>query len=211
MLAQISGVPQLPYLVRRFLYEQMNPLHDPDNISPDQYPTFRGRVRVYTSATATYHAPSDHSGIKGMRRERIRSVGSWRGGGARRDCVFINNGNDTPGFCGLDAAQVLLLLSVRHEKVDYPCALVAGFSPVADSPDADTGMWIVEPDVEDKRTGRRGLQVIHLDCIVRLAHLIGVSGEDFIPRHLHHTDTYSAFNAYYVNKFADHHAHTLAY
>lgn len=70
-------------------------------------------------------------------------------------------------------------------------------------------MWIVEP--EFKYDGGRETSVIHLDSIVRGAHLLGRGGTDFIPRHLRFTDTLSAFKAFYVNKFADHHSYEIAF
>lgn len=57
--------------------------------------------------------------------------------------------------------------------ITYPCALVHWFSTVGDSPDDETGMWMVEPDF---LRGKRVLEVIHLDSILRGAHVIGVSG-----------------------------------
>lgn len=208
-LSRVLQVPQLPLLIRRFLYQQFNPGYDADVVAEDEYPTFVGSVSVYPSAVTTYYAPSDHSGTRGMRRERIRAVASWRGLAPRRDCVFVDNGSGLPGFRGLHAARVLALMSVKYNGVRYPCALVTWFSPVYDEPDVDTGMWIVEPDT-DRRTGQRVMDVIHLDTILRCAHLIGVAGTDFIPRELRYYHTYDAFKAFYVNKYADHHSHTIA-
>jgi hypothetical protein len=41
-------------------------------------PDFYGRVAVYNSAIAKFYAPSDLSGVGGMRRERIRAMQSWK-------------------------------------------------------------------------------------------------------------------------------------
>jgi len=46
---------------------------------------------------------------------------------------------------------------------------------------------------------------------MRPAHLIGIYGKDPIPRDLKHTDSLSAFAAFYVNKFSDYHAFHLAF
>ena len=40
-------------------------------------PEFHGRVAVYTSAVATYYAPSDLSGTGGMHPEWIQAVQKW--------------------------------------------------------------------------------------------------------------------------------------
>jgi hypothetical protein len=84
-LGTYLNVPHLPMLISRFLYEQENPdLDIPlDSVSLEDCPRFRGTVRVYPSACATYYAPSDRSGTQGMFRERIHAVDTWRGGPAR--------------------------------------------------------------------------------------------------------------------------------
>ncbi|KAJ7934348.1 hypothetical protein B0H13DRAFT_2491663 [Mycena leptocephala] len=42
---------------------------------------------------------------------------------------------------------------------------------------AQTGMWIVTPDFE--RGGGPSLAVVHLDALLRGAHLFGIAGKDF--------------------------------
>jgi hypothetical protein len=120
-------VPHLSSLIRRFLYEQDNPdLDIPlDSVSLEDCSRFSGTVRVYPSACAIYYAPSDKSGTRGMFRERIRAVDSWRGGPARRDCVFIEHSPDVEGFADLLVARVHSFLSILHDKTKYPCALVS--------------------------------------------------------------------------------------
>ncbi|KAJ6548030.1 hypothetical protein B0H10DRAFT_1851691 [Mycena sp. CBHHK59/15] len=71
-------------------------------------------------------------------------------------------------------------------------------------------MWIVTPD--SVRGSRPSLAVVHLDCLLRSAHLIGVAGKKFIPiRNFDFSDSLDAFKAFSVNKYADHHAHELAF
>jgi hypothetical protein len=168
---------------------------------------------MYNSARVVYYAPSDISGLRGIHRERIRSTRSWYGGRPRRDCVFIGNSDspDAPGFKGLLVARVYLFFSFVHDGVYYPCALVHWFSTVGDTPDDETNMWVVEPDYLAGR--KRFLAVIHLDCILRGAHLIGVPGPNFLPAHPK-VDCFTAldsFKSFYVNKYADHHAHEIAF
>jgi hypothetical protein len=107
---------------------------------------------------------------------------------------------------GLEVARVLLLFSFSHEGVEYPCALVQWFSCVGDSPNNNTGMWVVESDV-NKTTS-----VIHLDAVVRASHLLPIFGDKSpVPRALAFTDTLSTFTRFYVNKYIDHHAFEIAF
>ncbi|THU92773.1 hypothetical protein K435DRAFT_829595 [Dendrothele bispora CBS 962.96] len=169
------------------------------------------KVEVYPSAVATFYAPSDKSGIGGMHRERIRSTASWQGGPPRRDCVFVVADPDMEGFRGLLVAQVLLFFSIKRRKdtTRFPCALVTWFSTLGNEPCPETGMWCVTPDTNSN--GCRKMDVIHLDSVLRGAHLIGIAGEDHLPRGFKYTDSLDAFKAFYVNKYADHHAHEIAF
>ncbi|KAK0454507.1 hypothetical protein EV421DRAFT_1887139 [Armillaria borealis] len=203
-LSRYLKLPQLHSLVRQFLYEQEHedldiPL---DDVPLDNCPEFEGWVYVYPSAMATYYAPSDISGIGGMHRERIRSTRSWRGGPARSDCVFVEANPDEPGF-------LLLFFTIQYHSLTIPCALVTWFSTFQDRPCEDTGMWMVEPDLDEN--GERVQAVIHIDSILHGAHLIGVAGETMIPQKFKHIDSLDSFYSYYINKYADHHAHEIAF
>ena len=70
-----------------------------------------------------------------------------------------------------------------------------------------TGMWIVA--LEMKAAGQRVRAVISVKTILRGAHLIGVYGEEHLPASFHFSKSLNAFNAYYVNKYIDHHSFTL--
>jgi len=180
-------------------------------IAVDDLPEVLGKVYVYNSARAVFYAPSDLSGIGGLRHERIRSTKSWHSTGPRRDCVFVGNSDsDEPGFKGLHVARVFLFFSFKHGGVTYPCALVHWFSHVGESPCESTGMWMVEPDYHGNRPL---LEVIHLDTVLRGAHLIGVSGSHFLPPRTEFTfsDSLDAFKTFFVNKYVDHHAHEIAF
>ena len=167
---------------------------------------FYGKITVYPSAVATFHAPSDISGTGGMRSERIRAVASWRNGPSRFDTVFVHTNSNAEGMLGLDVACVRLFFSFTYEGLKYPCALVRWFSRKGDSPDNITGMWIVEPSDDDGET----VAVIHLDTIVRAAHLLPVFGSERVSRSLSFTDTLDKFSSFYVNKYVDHHAFEIA-
>lgn len=211
VLGQHLKFPELHDLVRRFLYDRMHP-DAPGNAATtplEHCPQFEGPVSIFHSAIALYYAPSDPSGSGGMHKERICATPRWRGGYPRYDCVFILNDPSLPGFRALLAARVRLLFSFQHHGIFYPCALVSWFSSVSEAPDEDTGMWIVAPTLDQR--GKEVRSVIHLDCIVRGAHLLAVAGKDFLPLHFHFSDTLDAFSSFYVNKFADHHAFEIAF
>ena len=135
-----------------------------------------------------------------MRREHIRAVISWRNAPGRYDTVFVNTDSSADGMRGLDVACVRLFFSFSHDGIEYPCAFVHWFSRVGNSPDDHTGMWVVQPDDENPPS------IIHLDSIVRAAHLLPVFGPGRAPRTLSFTDTLDKFTRFYVNKFIDHHA-----
>ena len=202
----------LSELVGRFLYDQRNPnatIPAADILDISTLPIVEGRVDVFDSAIAKFYAPSDLSGVNGMQSQRIHSCRSWQNGPARHDCVFAEKDPTLSGFRGLYIAQVILFFSFTYRGQLYPCALVRWFTPIGDEPCESTGMWMVEPELDDD--GERVISVIHLDSIMRAAHLIPVYGEKFIPYNLKHTDSLIAFSAYYVNKFSDYHAYEIAY
>ncbi|KAG2117733.1 hypothetical protein DEU56DRAFT_874097 [Suillus clintonianus] len=206
LLADQIGEPELTTHIQRFLHDQ---LHCSDSNSEasesgagssSALPELHEKITLYTSAIATFFAPSDVSGIGGMRYERIRAVDTWRNGPGRYDCVFISTD---------PTVEVRLFFSFKHNGVHYPCAFVHWFKHVHDSPDENTGMWVVEP--ETREDGTRFASVIHLDCIFRAAHLMPVFGHEFVPTYLSYTQTLDAFRTYYVNKYIDHQAFEIAW
>ena len=113
-LTEHLNLPLLHEHISRFLYglehpESNMPIED---VPIELCPTYSEKILVYPSAIATFHAPSDISGIGGMYRERIRSTESWRKGPERRDCVFIEQNPDLAGFWGLYIAQVHLIFKI---------------------------------------------------------------------------------------------------
>lgn len=91
----------------------------------------------------------------------------------------------------------------------YPCALVQWFTTIGNEPCASTGMWMVEHEYDE--SGDPLVGVIHLDSILRPAHLIGIYGNECVPHDLHYSDSLSAFHSFYVNKYSDYHAFQLAF
>lgn len=100
-------------------------------------------------------------------------------------------------------------MSLTHLGVEYPCALIDWFSLYGDEPDADTGLWVVTPDFTQDRTPVSS--IIHLDCILRAAHLLPVFGDQFLPENFHFSHSLDAFDHFFVNKYIDHHAHENAF
>lgn len=169
---------------------------------------------MHLSARAVYYAPSDLCGIKGLHSERLRATPSWHHGAGRYDTVFIGKSDaDRPGFAGLFVARVRLFFSFKHNGIKYPCALIHWFSTVGETPDEDTGLWMVEPDFIGYGVNRRPfMEVVHLDVLLRGAHLIGLSGTQRLPdRDFVFSDALDRFQSFYVNKYADHHSHEIAF
>ena len=65
--------PRFPMLMRRFLYDQLYPNSTIPSllVFPESLPMIEGMIEVFNSTIATFHAPSDISGVTGMRREHI--------------------------------------------------------------------------------------------------------------------------------------------
>ncbi|KAF8874025.1 hypothetical protein BD779DRAFT_1613609 [Infundibulicybe gibba] len=204
-LAQRIREPDFHLYLHYFLMDQLYPDAQVDTDHPPQYPTA-------PSLIAEYH---DYSGIGGMLRQCIRSTPSWYNGPARRDCLFVNNDPNQPGMRGLHVIQAMLffLFSFHQHRYSiirqYPCALVRWFEPVDDEPCPDTGMWIFKPELG--RNGKRLTTIIHLESVLHAAHLIGVCDDKFIPHEFKYTDSLDSFQAFFVNKFSDHHANELAF
>ncbi|TFY69251.1 hypothetical protein EVJ58_g533 [Rhodofomes roseus] len=174
--------PELTTCIAQFLAKQLH--EDPDDEAVlAAYSIPNMRISVFPSAVATFFAPADPSGTGGMRRERIRATPSWRNGGARYDCAYVEKDATQDGFRGLSVVRVRLFFSFKFNGILYPCALVEWFEPVGDEPDEETGMWIVEPELDID--AERPCEVIHLDTIFRAAHLLPVFVSKFIDYHGH--------------------------
>ncbi|KAJ7186674.1 hypothetical protein C8R46DRAFT_1157898 [Mycena filopes] len=210
-LAAHINQPRLAELIRRFLYDQINPDSNiPSTHVPlDTCPLFTGRVDVFLSAVARFYAPSDLCGAGGMYRERIRANPHWRSQYPRYDTVFVVTDADRPGMDGMVVGRALLFFSFTYRDTYYPCALIHWYSSVGNGRDDDTGLSVVAP--EHERNGRPSLTVVHLDCIARGAHLLPVFGSAFVPEDFHFSYSLDTFRAFFVSRFADHHTHKFLY
>jgi hypothetical protein len=93
-------------------------------------------------------------------------------------------------FRGLLVAQVHALFRIKPKHTccsqrSYPCAVASWFRTVGNSPCPNTGMWIVEHEVIH---GKKPKSIIHVDTILRGAHLIGIAGDSVVPDDMEHMD-----------------------
>ena len=205
-------MPQLPDILCRFLHSQLRPTdpRDPEDVPLDECPLYDGKIHVYNSACSTFFAPSDLSGLYGMRREYIHSCPMWRNEGPRSDCIFVVTDPQAEGMCSLDVARVLCFFSFNYMGKSYPCAVVRWFTRVGDGPNTDTGMWVIRPSYRMRNSP--DVAIIHIDTIYRAAHLIptyathNINAKDIKPH-----QSYDTFHSFYVNRFADHHAFEIVF
>ncbi|KAG1747791.1 uncharacterized protein EDB91DRAFT_1235787 [Suillus paluster] len=203
-LAEELELPRFPDLIRWFLFEQMHRPdddQDPVEIPLTGCPRFAGKISVFNSASSRFYAPSDII-------EHICVCPLWRNEAPRNDCIFVNMGSSTEGIRGLEVARVRAIFSFKYSGEIFPCAIVRWFDVIGDSPDEDTGMWMVHPAYSANRTPLHS--IIHVDMIYRAAHLIPIYGRRFLPPNVNLHVSYDSFRAYDVNKFVDHHAFEIA-
>ncbi|KAG2122561.1 hypothetical protein BD769DRAFT_1629210 [Suillus cothurnatus] len=203
-------IPDLADLVRCFLFEQSNPEddRDPTEVPLLEFPHYRGRISVFNSASLTFHAPSDLSGIGGMKREHIHACPLWRNECACNDCVFVITDSNAHGMLGMDVAHVMAFFSLQQHGRLIPCAVVRWFNRVGNAPDPNTGMWMVKPAFSAQNTPH--FAIIHIDTIFCAAHLLPVFGTVLLSPSIKFHHVLDIFKLFYVNKFADHHAFEIA-
>lgn len=204
-------MPSLPTLIRLFLYDQIhaNDHHSSADVPLRDCPSYMGAIKVFNSAAATFIAPSDPSGITGMRREHIRAVPSWRNGPGRFDCAFVNTDDRQDGILSMDVVRIFCFFSFTFtNSCIYSCALVQWFYRITEERDEVTGMYMVAPSFDED--GSPNMSIIHIDSIVRGAHLLPIFGTQFVPRGLQFHHSLDVFRGFYINRFIDHHSFELA-
>ncbi|KAI5984035.1 hypothetical protein EDD15DRAFT_2390543 [Pisolithus albus] len=195
-LAIELGIPALSMLIAQFLYEQLNCESTPLPAGASHLPVFTGPLKVFHSATATFVSPSDLSGIGGMRRETIRAIPVWHQGPARYDTIFMSTDDTFNGMLSMEIARVLCFFHLSTQMVALTLAHLF------------IGMWMVRPSFMGN--GSKNLSVIHLDSIVRSAHLLPIFGREQVPRAVNFHNSLDIYRGFYVNCFADYHAFELA-
>jgi hypothetical protein len=78
----------------------------------------------------------------------MRTTPSWRKASPCHDTIFVRTGLP-PEPHSLLVAQLCLLFSFTINGTHHEVALVEWFSYIGDSPDKDTGMWVVEREKRD--------------------------------------------------------------
>jgi hypothetical protein len=210
-LAERLEIDHLPQLVLEFLESRRAPgIVD----AMDNTTALRGvNATVHRSARAVFFAPSDPSGVGGMKREMIRAVPAWRKTKKpRRDTIFIKKAERLPGMRGLSVARVYHFFNLRAHGHQYPCALVHWFKVRGDNCDEDTGMWLAEPSYLDN--GLKHMALVALQDVFRASHLCPVFSaerEHWVPVKHSHMDSLDVFRTFYVNKFIDSHAFKIAF
>ena len=90
MIADAIGQPDFVDLIQQFLYDQHHSDSESEVTTSSELMEFCGKISMFKSAIATFFAPSDISGVGGMRCERIHAIDTWRNSAGRYDCVFVN-------------------------------------------------------------------------------------------------------------------------
>lgn len=155
----------LTTLIRRYLHTQIYPDDElpAAAVDLDDLPFLSNytKFKTFKCARTAYYSPSEE-GSWGMHAELIRRNPSWYGDYERRDTMLVQTGNDEDVIGGLLFARVVHFIQIKPDNIEYPSAFLEWFLPVGGEPDPVTGMWIVEPEVDD--VGRRIFDNIFRFC-----------------------------------------------
>ena len=81
---------------------------------------------------------------------------------------------------------------------------------MGDKPDPTTGLWVMQP--ESTRHGVPHMSVIHLNSIVRGAHLLPLFPSDApVYQEVNYMNILDVYTSFYVNKYVDHHMFEIAF
>ncbi|TBU36868.1 hypothetical protein BD309DRAFT_995400 [Dichomitus squalens] len=200
--------PQLPEYLRQFFHDRLYSEYKlAVNLPLDACPALPldTHMAVYQSAQAIFYAPSEAAGRTGMHQEFIRCSPNWYEC-PHYDTVLVHTNPDAVGMLGMNVARVRAFFSFTYDYTRYECTFVEWFELDGEVPDAVTGMWIVKPE---KSGGHRIRSVISISTIVRACLLSPVYGRSQVPIGFQYTESLSAFRRYYVNWYADYHAHEM--
>jgi len=109
-----------------------------------------------------------------------------------------------PGPHGLSVAHLVLLFTFLFKSKDRPTAVVRWFTFDGESPDEDSGMWIVKP--QNHPDGKSSFGLIPTDAIMWACHLIPVYGTAKVPPYVKFHNSLHLYKSYYLNRFIDHHS-----
>ena len=115
--------PNLLLLIHQFLAHVTgpNPNGSKSDLSEHLLPTFLNKFSIYKSAIASFYAPSDVCGIKGMHCKWIHATPSWQKGAAHYDTILIDTYLDYDVNQGTDVTQAKLFLSFCYKDTEYCC------------------------------------------------------------------------------------------
>ncbi|KIM51190.1 hypothetical protein SCLCIDRAFT_33649 [Scleroderma citrinum Foug A] len=117
------------------------------------------------------------------------------------ECPFYDG-----SICVYNSASSMFYAPSDYLGMEYLCAIIHWFDRVGDGLDPNTGMWKVHTH------NAQDIAIIHLDTIYHAAQLIPIYwNQDIDPASVKPSQSYDKFHAFYVNKFADHHAFEIAY
>ncbi|KAI6010789.1 hypothetical protein F5J12DRAFT_904923 [Pisolithus orientalis] len=180
-LAAELCLPQLLNILHHFLYLQLFPTDDLDDIPLDKCPLYDGSMHVYNSACSTFFAQSNLCGLYGMCCENE---------GPCFDCVFIVTNPEAEGMHGLDIACILCFFSFKYQGTLYPCTVIHCYNP-----HNIPHITIIHIDV-----------IYHVAHLIPVDGTHDINTRDIKPH-----DSYDMFNSFYVNKFADHCAFEIVF
>ncbi|KAF7317691.1 C2H2-type domain-containing protein [Mycena kentingensis (nom. inval.)] len=129
-LAAHIDVPDLPNLLDVYIKDIPPPSIIDDTKSDMDVDTKSIPIDVFHLAVTTFYAPSDHSGIRGMKHEIICCTPSWQKRGPHRNCAFVVEEENKLGFREMSAVRIHPFLSFNINGVVHPCALVEWFKKV---------------------------------------------------------------------------------
>jgi hypothetical protein len=219
-LASHVGVRRLPGLVARYLLGSVCSISEDDSywetFDEDRWEDALrdkcvrvGKVSTFHSVTMRYYSPIDLDGSRGGElKEIIRANPHYRGD-PRYDTILIETDPERTGMSGLDVAQLKLVFTCQVNEKVIPLVLIQWFQKVSDTPDRDTGMWIVEREACVDQTPH--YSVLHIDCIFRSVHLLPVFGPDPVTTGLGAHDVLQEFPQFFVNAYSDYHLHEVIY
>ena len=194
-MVNYADQPNLESLILCFLREEMD-------IEEVNLGDIHRSFAIFNSAVAIVHAPSDPSGIGGMRREFIRAMHSWRHGASHFDCMLYKGNTANPrGMHDLQVVQAHLFFWFGYKNQLYSCALVHWFKTLGDEPDDETGMWKIEPIFS--ADGKPLATVVAVRDLVRAVHILPIFDSSFTEKNLTFNQTLDKFKLFYINKFID--------
>jgi hypothetical protein len=104
----------------------------------------------------------------------------------------------------MEIGCIQLFFSFQYRRKHHSCALITWFVH-ADEHDPDTGKWTVTQERDPH--GKPTYEVIHIDSIARVVHLVPIFGSSWVLEDFDYHHTLDSYNSFFVNHFVNHHAH----